>query len=328
MRNDMKESCPLVSIVVSTFNSSKFIIETLESFKWQTYPNIELIVGDDASSDNTVAMVKDWLAIDDHEKCFQGVKVIEGAVNIGVSANANRSLKEAAGQWIKFIGADDVLLPNCIQDNMAFVEQHKDIKVLFSKVQLYQDTFEDHHYIKTIPGSISEESIMGDRQTARSQYEMLLYSDRIHFTPSVFLHRDTLRSIGGFDERFKLLEDYPLWLNLTKNNHKLYFMNAITVNYRRHSKAINNNGNSYVVNLNYFRHEAFRKEYTYPYLPKAITLNQRFIWYASQLFRWSLFNKRSRINLFLYDLFTFYANPFSYYLVIKRRLGTKAGIAK
>ncbi len=313
-----KNSYPLITIIVSTYNSSRFIIETLDSFVAQTYPNIELIIGDDASTDDTITKVKNWLSLNDNKEKFQNVEIIEVEVNTGVSANANRSLHKAAGEWIKFIGADDVLLPNCINDNVAFISKNPDVRVLFSKVNKYNETFEPDNFLLTAPGVVNENSIVGPHQTAETQYQMLLRSDSIHFTPSVFLHRETLLTIGGFDERFRLLEDYPLWLNLTKKGHKLYFMDKITVNYRTHAQAINNTGLQHVVNPNYFKQEEFRRIYTYPYLPMAEKLNQRYVWHMSQVFRMRWFNKVTHFNNLLHAIFTFYTNPFRYYLRIKK----------
>jgi alpha-1,3-rhamnosyltransferase len=157
-------------------------------------------------------------------------------------------------------------------------------------------------------------------RSADSQYRMLLTSDRLNYTPSVFLHRKTLLSVGGFDERFRLLEDYPLWLNLTKNGHKLYFMDKVTVNYRRHSGAINNTGVDYLVNPNYFKSDNFRKVYTYPYMPDDIRLNQRFFWYASQVFRLGCLNRNKRSNKFLLNLLTVYLNPIRYFLWLRKKI--------
>lgn len=99
-------------------------------------------------------------------------------------------------------------------------------------------------------GHIQPNSILWPERTAESQYEMLLVSDRIDFSPFVFINRDTILSLGGFDERFRLLEDYPLYLNLTKNGYELYFMYMVTVNYLQYRRGINNTGRTFIINLN------------------------------------------------------------------------------
>jgi glycosyltransferase involved in cell wall biosynthesis len=309
----------LISIIISTYNSSPFVIETLESVSKQTWKELELIITDDCSGDGTVELCTKWL--DENRNRFSGAEILKSDLNTGVSANANRGLHAAKGDWIKFLGADDTLKLNCIEDNISWIASHPEVKALFSQIEIYNLTFEPHNLLETTPGVPSDlNDLMTSDRSAESQYKMLLISDRIHFTPSVFLHRETLLSVGGFDERFKMLEDYPMWLKLTKKSHKLYFMDKVTVNYRRHSKAINNTGNPYLINPNYFKSEDFRKVYTYPFLPFDIRINQRYNWYASQIFRFKWLNKNKKSNRLFLVLFTIYFNPFKYYIYLKKRL--------
>ena len=90
----MKEN-DLVSIVVITYNSSKYVLETLESAKAQTYQNIELIITDDCSTDNTVAVCKEWL--EKNEDRFVKAELVTSPCNTGVPANLNRGVKKAQG---------------------------------------------------------------------------------------------------------------------------------------------------------------------------------------------------------------------------------------
>lgn len=310
---------PLVSIIISTYNSSNFIVETLESIKVQKWSDIEIIITDDCSKDNTIEICRSWL--NENSNRFIRHEVLTSDRNTGVSANANRGLLLSKGRWIKFLGADDTLKPDCISANMGWIITHPETKALFSRIEVFKDTFEPENLIETIPATpYNPSGILSSSRCAISQYKMLLISDRIHFAPSAFLNRETLISVGGFDERFKLLEDYPLWLNLTKNGHKLYFMDKVTVNYRMHSKAINNTGISYLVNPNYFMSEEFRRVYTYPYLPRDLKLDQRFSWYASQIFRLQWLNRNCKLNKGLLDLFTVYLNPFKQFVWIRRIL--------
>lgn len=309
----------LVSVSIITYNSASTILDALNSVKAQTWPTIEIIISDDFSTDNTLELCKNWL--NENKNLFVNTILLSSEKNTGVPANVNRALQKCKGSWISFLAGDDALKSNCIEDNMLWIASHADIKVLFSYIENYKNTFEPHNLIKTSHGNpYDPKSIMATDRSAESQYKMLLLADRIHYTPSVFLHRETLIKIGGFDERFRLLEDYPLWLNLTRNGYKLHFMDKVTVNYRQHSKAINNTGIKYLVNPNYFKHEEIRKVYTYPYLPTDIRLNQRFIWYASQLFRLNWLNRNKAPNRFLMDLLTIYLNPFRYFIWLKKRL--------
>lgn len=312
----------LVSVIISTFNSSGFITETLESVLNQTWKDLELIITDDCSEDDTIEICHNWLT--NNCQRFVRSEILTFKKNTGVSANGNRGLYASKGAWIKFLGADDTLKPECISSNMEWIQSHKEIKVLFSRVSIYRDTFIPDNLIDTTPAiPYNPTGILASGITADSQYKMLLVSDRIHFTPSAFLNRSALISVGGFDENFRLLEDYPLWLNLTKNGNVLYFMDKVTVNYRRHSKAINNTGKPFLVNPNYFKSENFRKVYTYPFLPLDIKLEQRFIWFSSQIFRFKWLNRNRRLNNVLLNVFTLYLNPFRHFIQIRKHLNKK-----
>lgn len=312
----------LVTVIISSYNSSQFIVETLESIAGQTWKDIELIITDDCSGDDTVEVCRKWK--DENKERFVNALILTNNRNTGVSANANRGLSVAKGDWIKFLGADDTLKQDCIEENMLHVISDPGIRVLFSRVDIYNNDFGPENRLSTSCEDTSDPwSIMATGRNAYSQHKMLLISDRLKYTPSVFLHRETLLSVGGFDERFRLLEDYPLWLNLTKNGHRLYYMDKVTVNYRQHSKAINNTGTSYLVNFNYFRTEDFRKIYTYPYLPADVRLSQRFRWYASQIFRWDYLNRDRKAGRILLNLLTIYCNPFSYFIWVRKRFNKK-----
>jgi glycosyltransferase involved in cell wall biosynthesis len=309
----------LVTVVVATYNSSPFVIESLESIVNQTWDKIELIITDDCSRDDTVEVCREWL--NKNRQRFISTELITIEQNSGVPANVNRGLNKSHGEWISFLAGDDTLKPDCIRDNMMWIEKNPDARVLFSRIDVYRDTFEPKNLIETVPGDQQNSNgIMAPGRTADSQYRMLLLCDRIHFTPSVFLHRETLLKINGFDERFKLIEDYPLWLKLTRNGYKLHFMESVTVNYRRHSRAINNTGISHLVNPNYYKQENLRKIYTYPFLPVDVFLNQRFTWYALQIFRINRINRNKFPNRMLLLFLTTLINPFKYFIHIRKMM--------
>ena len=309
----------LVSVIISTYNSACFVAETLESVREQTWNELELIITDDKSSDDTVEVCRRWL--DKNSSRFVRTQIITSRTNTGISANANRGLNAATGEWVKFLAADDALLPGCIEANMEHLIKNQQIRILFSNISIYNDNFLPSNFLHTTEDdSFDLRSIMHPSRTANSQYKMLLISDRIHYTPSLFIHRNTLLSLGGFDEKVKLMEDYPLWLKLTREGYKLYFMNVITVNYRRHSRAVNNKNQNVIVNPNYFKTETFRKKYTYPMLPSAIRNEQRINWILSQIFRSPLLNRDSLPNRCLHKWITTYLNPFRIYLYILKKL--------
>lgn len=290
-----KNENPLVSIIVITYNSSKYVLETLESAKYQTYKNIELIISDDGSDDKTVGICKKWLGR--NSNYFVITKLILSEKNTGIPANCNRGLNEAKGEWIKFIAGDDSLNKNCIIDNVNYISQNPYIKVLLSYAEIYLNTFSKENRSNLYPNSINED-FFNSNISAEEQYKLLLLSDRVHSTPSLFISRNTLNSINGFDERFKHAEDYPLWLRLTKFGYKLCFMEKITVKYRKHAFASNNFIDNLIIKPIYLKNEIVREIYVYPYINKITFLNFKYqyaIYYIITLLK---VNKNNVITFF------------------------------
>ena len=107
----------LVSVVVVTYNSAKYVIETLDSIKKQTYSTIELIITDDCSTDNTISVCEEWLK--ENKNYFKRTLILIAEKNQGIAANCNKGIKQAQGKYLKMIAGDDYLssdfLEKCIQ---------------------------------------------------------------------------------------------------------------------------------------------------------------------------------------------------------------------
>jgi alpha-1,3-rhamnosyltransferase len=311
----------LVSIIVCTYNSSEFILETLESAKAQTYERIELIVSDDCSADNTVDLCANWIT--NNKDRFTRIELLTVPQNTGVSANCNRCIKTAEADWVKFIAGDDILLPDCIASNMSFVADHPEAKAIFSEVLLYHEFFRKENFLWTTPAGYPM-NIMDPAFSAQEQYKLLLLSDRITFTPSVFLYKPVLLELGGYDESNKLIEDYPMWLKLTKAGNKLFFFSKPTVAYRRHAAAASNIEQLGLFKPILLKSAAIRRKEVYPHLPWDVVGKEKIILKVSSLFEKMGMNKQTRLNSALYRLGTVYLNPFIYIIYFKKKISKKA----
>lgn len=227
------DSHPLVSVVVITYNSSATVVETLESIKQQTYKNIELIVTDDCSTDNSVDICQQWIVA--NKDNFVHAVMLTARQNTGMSANCNRGCTKATGEWIKLIAADDRLLPNCICDYVNFINDNPDTKIAFSKVI----PFGDKERLKD--WAWADNSLLFEKFSHRQLGIILCYCDPLP-TASIFFRRDTLLSLGGFDENIPLLEDWPLLMRaVNKAGIHISFMNKETAEYRFSITSISNN---------------------------------------------------------------------------------------
>jgi glycosyltransferase involved in cell wall biosynthesis len=224
----MSKNCtPLVSIIVITYNSSKYVLETLESAKAQTYQNIELIVTDDCSTDSTIELCSKW--IEENKDRFVRTRLILSSVNTGVAPNCNRGLNEAEGEWVKFIAGDDILTKECISSFVCFAQKTPEANFLFSAVV----PFIDETIYKPIiaPKEFISASVI-------KQHKLLLKKGCCIPGPASFINIKILHILGGFDTRLPMHEDYPLWLKATGLNHKLYFSNFNCAMYRIHRNSL------------------------------------------------------------------------------------------
>ena len=229
-----KEDFPLVSIIVITYNSARFVLETLESAKAQTYENIELIVSDDASTDDTVEVCRKWL--DENKGRFVRTELITVPENTGIPANCNRGLRAAKGEWIKYIAGDDALLEDAIALYINFILNNRNALAVQAEREEYHNCFHQRNLLKTSNRAchpFTEKNI-----TAQKQYNLLLYIKSSVRASTFFAHRDSIIRVNGFDERVRLIEDKPMWIRLTKAGIKIHYMNTTTVKYRRHSDSV------------------------------------------------------------------------------------------
>lgn len=222
----------LVSIPVITYNSATTVIDTLESIKAQTYPNIELIISDDCSKDNTIALCSDW--VKQNKKRFKRIEFITIEKNAGVSANFNRAEGVCNGEWVKPIAGDDLLLPNCIQDSVDYVIGHPDTIYLFGKMEGFGRPKEDveEYLTRCFDYSFFELS-------AEEQYNWLIFKGNCVPAPTLFYNRIRVKELGIInDERIPLVEDYPKWMNITKRGIQLRFIEKFLVRYRLSDNSI------------------------------------------------------------------------------------------
>ncbi|HNP33575.1 MAG TPA: glycosyltransferase, partial [Flavobacterium sp.] len=289
----------LVSVPVTTYNSADFVIETLESVYNQNYKDLELIICDDFSTDGTIDLVNEWINLDRVKKRFSRVELITVPHNTGVSANCNRCVNNSHSDWIMLLSGDDILLPNCVEDNMKFVAENPDTLVVFSQVRMYQDVFEESNYLKTIPKSFPH-NLMNPSFTAQDQYKILLIADRIYYSPSFFFNKKAINKVGGYDETNRLVEDYPMWLKLTGSDIKFYYFHKETVGYRMHFKATNNSGQDILIKPSAINNYLIRKKYAHPYLPKLVVLDEKWVHNVALLFKNAGMTKKTKISTVLY----------------------------
>src|SRR5258708_31839495 len=113
----MDKNAPLVSVLMTAYNREKYIAEAIESVRNSTYANWELIIVDDLSKDNTVAIAKQYEAKDSR------IKVYVNEQNLGDYPNRNQAATYARGKYLKYVDADDQLYPHGLQVVVSYMER-------------------------------------------------------------------------------------------------------------------------------------------------------------------------------------------------------------
>ncbi len=220
----------VVTIGVLTYNSSKYVLETLESIKAQTYPNLILQISDDCSTDNTIELCKNW--INKNKERFIKTTIIVPEHNTGVSANANRDWDACETEWLKEVAGDDILLPNCIEDNLKYISEKPDAIIVFSRPRLFGvGKKECEKYMKKFDFSIFN-------LNSEQQYERIKYKNCLPAS-TAFYNMAKIRDIGlRHDERIPFLEDKPKWINALKRGIRFHYLEKETVGYRIHKDSL------------------------------------------------------------------------------------------
>lgn len=222
----------LVSVPLITYNSADTVIDTLESIKAQTYPNIELVISDDCSKDDTVEVCRKW--VERNNNRFVRALVLTVEKNTGVSANANRAESACQGVWIKGIAGDDILMPNCLEEFAKYVELHPEATYVFCKMEGFGRSQEkiDEYMNRCFDYSFFS-------LTPEEQYHRLVFKGNCIPAPAMFYHRQRAQEDAfGNDERIPMVEDYPKWMRMTKAGVNFHFVDKPLVRYRLSESSI------------------------------------------------------------------------------------------
>ena len=193
-----------ISVVIPTYNASAWIEETLESVVRQTHPAdcLAILVVDDASPDDTVSIVRRFLA-----RCSLKSRVVVREVNSGPGATRNAGWKMADGDWIQFLDQDDQLAPHKIElQAQAASRAADDVAVVYSNWIWKKVSQEDGSWRAS--GSVHAPFVDDD-----PLLRILQQLDFGHVGPTL-IRKSFLTRVGGFDERPNLGEDIDLMLRL------------------------------------------------------------------------------------------------------------------
>jgi len=195
-----------VTVGIPTYNYAHYLPEAIESVLAQTYANVEIIVLDDASTDNTKEIAVKY-----------PVKYIRHEKNWGLAATRNTGLKVGEGDWFMFLDADDKIDKDLISLSLQYANAKKaDI------VGVWQKEFGDTDFVHYFhPEPTHQDFIMGNKINCSSMFSRKVYE-----------------TIGGYDERLTAYEDWQFWLRATKAGFKVVTIPLPLFYYRKHKGSM------------------------------------------------------------------------------------------
>lgn len=215
---------PLVSVICACYNQSKYLIESLESVKAQTYKNIEIIIWDDASKDDSVEKIENWIS----QNSYLDIRFVKHSENKGICKSLNECFLLSTGKYIQLLALDDILLNEKIDRHVSILEKSSNNQALvFSDAYIidenssrYQNRFIARYknYLSINTGNFWNDLLNGN------------------FIPamSVLLKREIIQDIGLWDEALPY-EDYDMWLRISKKYDFIYD-EIPSVEYRLHGE--------------------------------------------------------------------------------------------
>lgn len=214
------ESKPLVSVVVPVFNGERYVRETIDSILAQTYPNLEVIALDDASTDSTPDILAEY---------GDRIRVHRQTTTRGIYGNANDGLALARGEVIGVFHADDIYLPELVEREVGWLQQHPHAGAIFCS-----DVFVDAEGREIGRLELPPEIVGGavlDYPTVLNT--LLTRKNAFLRCPTALVRASVYRELGGYrDQEFKNTSDLEMWLRIARH-HPIGVLGDHLLLYRR-----------------------------------------------------------------------------------------------
>lgn len=253
------QNSPLVSVICMCYNHEKYVVQSLNSVLNQSYKNIQLIIANDSSTDDSDKEIKNWLLT------HPDIAYINNSVNLGNTKTFNKALKLAKGDYIIDLAADDALLEDCIEKQLnAFLKPKFDnLGIVYGNVELISEN--NAHIGYYYPVNSNKEAI--EKPASGNIYLSMLSQNSKICSVSAMIRKTVLDHLNGYDENLAY-EDLDLWIR-TSRLYNFDFIDHIIVQKRELENSL---GSQFFKKSNSRTRKINRS--TYLVIKKAIALNE------------------------------------------------------
>lgn len=214
---------PFISVCMPSYNQGNLIGESIESVLNQTYENFELIILDNASTDNSIDVIRSYTD--------PRIRLYQNEQNIGCYNNCNKAIEYARGEFIAFLHSDDLYDKNFLEEIVKAYNTNPDKKIFLSaiyKMDQLLGTLSPCYPYKSSGVKTQKEVLIG-----------LAYENNIGNGISVVIHKDCINKVGGFNSEFSYAADYDLFMRLA-NEYEFVYINKALAYYRLHPYNLTN----------------------------------------------------------------------------------------
>lgn len=217
MNNEISHEIPLVTVITPVYNAEKFISDTINCVRNQTYHNWEMILVDDVSSDSSVEIIKDFMKLDNR------IKLIQLQENSGAAVARNTAIEAAGGRYIAFLDSDDLWYSNKLERQIQFMQDHG-YAFTFTGYRLMSENGELLNKVIQVPKEIDYNGYL---------------KNTIIGCLTVILDTEQINNIKMKNIRTR--QDFVLWLSILKRGFKAYGLQEELASYRKVSGSISSN---------------------------------------------------------------------------------------
>lgn len=212
-----------VSVIIPTYNRSVLLKKAIISLQNQTYRNMEIIIVDDCSNDDTAEVIRNMKD--------ERIRYIKHETNKGGSEARNTGIRHASGAYIGFLDSDDQWLPDKLEKQLAVFEGNPKAGVVYTGVKVVSET----HLIKEIIP-----------QCKGNILPKLIEFNCIDTTSSIVVKKELLQEVNGFDSSLPSCQDWDLYIRLSKIAQFDYVKDSLVLFYQHSGERITSNNKSVV----------------------------------------------------------------------------------
>lgn len=242
------------TVILTNYNGEQYIFDALDSIFIQDYPNIQLIITDDASTSFNQLSIEKYIARHKREN-IKNVQILANKKNLGTVKTLNNALKKATGEFVLFFASDDQLADRCVLSNFCSAFKNKRKEIVTSQWIICDQN------LKSIKNYINPIEAWYFNLAASKQQFFRLCKSNLYGAGATSYRMTVFEKYGFFDEKYRLLEDWPFWLRISWNKGKLFYKNFNGLYHR--SGGISESTNKLSLNKKEFYNEilqTFRME--------------------------------------------------------------------